>query len=192
MTKFGFDRNDNFSDSSTIFPETTIDNQTFLNSETSIISEYNTTEIDEISDTAFAFNVVQNSTSYLEENINDTRSVLDAGQNGTILNDQIIDDTPMIWNTGENDTNIIEQNIENTTMTLDVAQNNTSSLIIDEDDEYSKETATSLPKTTTKPIRDVSCQCSKECLYGFEIIDNKCQCDPPCKVSNKKIVKTKV
>ena len=33
-----------------------------------------------------------------------------------------------------------------------------------------------------EPICDRACQCTEECPYGFDIVEDKCQCDPPCKV----------
>ena len=37
--------------------------------------------------------------------------------------------------------------------------------------------------STAVPICDRSCECAKECPYGFEIDNDTCLCDPPCKVS---------
>ncbi len=39
-------------------------------------------------------------------------------------------------------------------------------------------------KSVSIPICDSSCQCLNECPYGFEILNDTCLCDPPCKVSN--------
>ena len=38
--------------------------------------------------------------------------------------------------------------------------------------------------SSTIPICDFTCLCSKECPYGFEILNDTCLCNPPCKVSD--------
>ncbi|CAF1004858.1 unnamed protein product [Adineta ricciae] len=35
-------------------------------------------------------------------------------------------------------------------------------------------------KEAATPLCDSSCQCLKECLYGFEILNDTCLCTPPC------------
>jgi hypothetical protein len=121
-------------------------------SNTTIISEYNTTLIDESIDTT---------------------TILDVTKNDT---DQGVDDTTVNSVVAEND---VDRGINMT----NVIQNDTS-MIISDADEYSNETTALLPKAI-EPICDLSCQCSKKCLYGFEILNDTCQCDPPCKVSYK-------
>lgn len=79
-------------------------------------------------------------------------------------------------------TEVADQGIDTITTLSDVTQNETSTVIFD-DNEYSNETLSLLPTTTAKPICDQSCQCSRKCPYGFEILNNTCQCDPPCTVS---------
>lgn len=37
-------------------------------------------------------------------------------------------------------------------------------------------------RSTIIPTCDHSCECAKECPYGFEITNDTCLCDPPCKV----------
>jgi len=98
----------------------------------------------------------------------------------------------------EYNTTVIDE-IINTTTVLNVTQSDTTSIqegiavtlsetstLVNDDDEYSNETESFSPKTTAKPICDRSCQCLKECPYGFEIVKDVCQCDPPCKVSPQK------
>ncbi|CAF2811885.1 unnamed protein product [Rotaria sp. Silwood2] len=144
----------------TILPEETNDNQTLIDSETTIASEYNTTVIDESIDTTIIINATQNGTTFVEKKITNATTIPDVVQNVTTVTDQGIGDT---------------------TVTSEVVTQNDTSTMISDDDEYANETTSSLPETTVKPICDLSCQCSQECSYGFEIIDNKCQCDPPCK-----------
>ncbi len=84
----------------------------------------------------------------------------------------------------QSDTTSIQEGIDNITMISDVTQSETSAISNDED-EYSNETISFVSTTTAKPVCDRSCQCLKECPYGFEIVKNVCQCNPPCKVSPK-------
>lgn len=63
---------------------------------------------------------------------------------------------------------------------IDVTQNST---IVDE--EYSNETISIPDKIPSAPICDRSCRCGRKCPYGFEIIDDQCKCDPPCKVTRE-------
>ena len=51
-----------------------------------------------------------------------------------------------------------------------------------EDESFNDTTDVSIPARPVVPVCDLSCQCAKQCPYGFEIIDKECQCDPPCKV----------
>ncbi|UJR31029.1 hypothetical protein I4U23_018538 [Adineta vaga] len=44
----------------------------------------------------------------------------------------------------------------------------------------SNESSNSSSKAIAIPICDLSCQCLKECLYGFEILNDTCLCTPPC------------
>ncbi len=48
----------------------------------------------------------------------------------------------------------------------------------------SNETSIITSKSISIPICDHSCQCLKECPYGFEIFNDTCLCNPPCKVSD--------
>ncbi len=48
----------------------------------------------------------------------------------------------------------------------------------------SNESSIITSKSISIPICDHTCQCLKECLYGFEILNETCLCNPPCKVSN--------
>jgi hypothetical protein len=97
--------------------------------------------------------------------------------NTTVIHEDL--NTTISLNVTQSDTTSIQEGIDDTTMVSDITQNDTSTIVYDED-----ETISFLPETTRKPICDRSCQCLKECPYGFEIINNTCQCDPPCKVSH--------
>jgi hypothetical protein len=55
---------------------------------------------------------------------------------------------------------------------------------INETNLNSNETSILSSKSISIPICDHSCQCLKECPYGFEILNDTCLCNPPCKVSN--------
>ena len=52
-------------------------------------------------------------------------------------------------------------------------------------DTNENETAVINPEliASPKPICDQACQCSKECPYGFEMLNDTCECNPPCQVS---------
>jgi hypothetical protein len=69
---------------------------------------------------------------------------------------------------------------------------NETELIFIETNSNSNETSILSSKSISIPICDHSCQCLKECPYGFEIVNDTCSCNPPCKVSNsqkkKKII----
>jgi hypothetical protein len=85
----------------------------------------------------------------------------------------------------DSETNIISE--YNTTITAEEINNITIiSTNITSEDEYSNETISFVTETIEKPVCDLSCQCSKECPYGFEILNDTCECDPPCKVSCKR------
>ena len=57
--------------------------------------------------------------------------------------------------------------------------------IIINQDLFSNETEIPIrsSKSTDIPICDHSCQCAKECPYGFEVTNDTCLCNPPCKVN---------
>ncbi len=113
-------------------------------------------------------------------------TVIDEGGNTTIVSDVTQTDTLSTQAGADNSANILDTVvIADTTMNSEVIQNDTSTVVTDEDED-SNETISLPAKPAAKPICDRSCQCLKECPYGFEIIDNKCKCDPPCKVSHKK------
>jgi hypothetical protein len=61
---------------------------------------------------------------------------------------------------------------------------NDTEIIIIETNQNSNETSILSPKSIPIPVCDSSCQCSKECPYGFEIVNDTCLCDPPCEVSD--------
>jgi hypothetical protein len=149
-------------DFSTIPPSAIEDEQTSIDPETKIVSDYNTTVIDEDRNTTTVFDVTQN----------DTQSPQGEIDNTTIISDAIQTDAAII---------------SDTSTSSDVIQNDTSTVINDEE-EYSNETIRLLPAIIAEPVCDRSCQCSKECPYGFELINDTCKCDPPCKVSDRKVL----
>lgn len=120
------------------------DNQTSIDSGTTIVSEYKTTMMDEIKNTTIIFSVTQTETIV---------TTIDVSQE--LVGDITTNSEGIFYDT---------------------------STIINED-EYSNETSNSLPQPTPKPICDFSCECSKKCPYGYEVINDQCECDPPCKVS---------
>jgi len=61
---------------------------------------------------------------------------------------------------------------------------NETEIIFIETNSNSNETSILSSKSISIPICDHSCQCLKECPYGFEILNDTCSCNPPCKVSN--------
>ena len=85
--------------------------------------------------------------------------------------------------TDENQTSIDSETKYTPTIT-DEEINNTTMVM--GEDEYSNETISLVTKTIEKPVCDLSCQCSTKCPYGFEILNDICECDPPCKVSYKR------
>jgi len=100
----------------------------------------------------------------------------------TILSSTTTDDNQTSFNS---ETNIISE--YNTTITAEEIDNTTIiSTNITSEDEYSNDTISFVTETIEKPLCDLSCQCSKECPYGFEILNDTCECDPPCKVSYKR------
>jgi len=111
--------------------------------------------------------------------------VLDVRQSDTTSIQEGIDDTTIKSDTTKNDIEVTDKEIVDTTMISDVTQGETSAISNDEE-EYSNETISFESTTTAKPVCDRSCQCLKKCPYGFEIVKDVCQCDPPCKVSPKK------
>ncbi|CAF4399134.1 unnamed protein product [Rotaria socialis] len=147
------------SDYMTIIPGGTNDNQASIDSAaTTIASGHNTTGIDENKDdTTIIFHGTQNETISAEEGI-----------------------TTVAASTSDAAKNVNGQETGDTTVLSEITENDASTMITDQD-EYSNETINSLPQTTATPICDFSCQCSKQCPYGFEVMDDKCQCDPPCK-----------
>ncbi|CAF2114676.1 unnamed protein product [Rotaria magnacalcarata] len=146
------------SDYTTIIPGETNDNQTSIDSAaTTIASERNTTGIDENKDTTIILHGTQNETISAEEGMTTVAASISYAAK-----------------------NVTDQEIADTTVLSEITENDASTMITDQD-EYSNETINSLPQTTATPICDFSCQCSKQCPYGFEVIDDKCQCDPPCK-----------
>jgi len=69
------------------------------------------------------------------------------------------------------------------TIDQEISMNDTGIILI-ETIQNSTESSFVWSKSSTIPICDSSCLCSKECPYGFEILNDTCLCDPPCKVSN--------
>ncbi|CAF3585285.1 unnamed protein product [Adineta steineri] len=75
-----------------------------------------------------------------------------------------------------NDSSTINSNIslKDARITIDqqIFTNDTDIVMFDNLDESLK--------VSTMPICDASCLCSKECLYGFELLNDTCLCNPPC------------
>ncbi|UJR15630.1 hypothetical protein I4U23_002567 [Adineta vaga] len=118
------------------------------------------------------------STEYNNETLNETETTT-IGDYITTIRDEamnITDVTTIIVNTTENQTTIYEQEIDNTTMIFDTTSTN-----ITDENEYSNETTSLILETTEEPICDLSCQCTKQCPYGFDFINETCECHPPCK-----------
>ena len=81
----------------------------------------------------------------------------------------------------------------NQTLDEDATSNNLTVKMTDVSDTSLNETVkdfnetSSFPsswKSVSIPVCDQSCQCSMECPYGFEILNDTCQCNPPCLVSD--------
>jgi hypothetical protein len=82
---------------------------------------------------------------------------------------------------------IINSNISQKDAIITIDQEislNDTGIILIETIQNSTESSFVSSKSSTIPICDSSCLCSKECPYGFEILNDTCLCDPPCKVSN--------
>lgn len=83
----------------------------------------------------------------------------------------------------------IDQTLDEDTASnnLTVKMTDVSDTSLNEAVKDSNETG-SLPSSSWKsisiPVCDQSCQCSMECPYGFEILNETCQCNPPCQVSD--------
>ncbi|CAF0904201.1 unnamed protein product [Adineta ricciae] len=115
-------------------------------------------------------------TYYENETLNETEITTASYYTMTISQDNLTE-TMILLNTTQNVTTANEYEIETTTT---VFSDVTSTSIIEED-EYSNNTNEFLPVTEAKPICDLTCQCTKECPYGFQFINDTCKCDPPCK-----------
>ncbi len=189
-------------DYTTIPPATADDSQISTDSKTEIVPEYNTTIVVDVINTTTTLVETQNDSALIQEGIDTTTILLDTTQNDSASIQEGIDNTTILLDTTQNNLEItieriekittildVKQNtiqgIEDTTMISDVIQDDISTVVFEED-EYSNETVTFLPTTTGKPICDQSCQCFKKCPYGFEINNDTCQCNPPCKVSSNR------
>ncbi|CAF1055071.1 unnamed protein product [Rotaria sp. Silwood1] len=58
---------------------------------------------------------------------------------------------------------------------------NNTNIIIDDINQNFNETSFLSLKSINMSICDRSCQCIKQCPYGFEILNDTCRCNPPCK-----------
>lgn len=70
--------------------------------------------------------------------------------------------------------------------TLDDSSSWMHSTIVDESINETSSNITFVPESSTvreEPICDRACQCTEECPHGFDIVEDQCQCDPPCKVN---------
>ena len=168
INEFVFDTTIDYLNASTSmsFVRTT-NNQIAMDLETIILSDYNSTISDDDNvDTTITLDTVPNDTTFMQDEITDTAIISNNTQNDTTVNNQDIDDTMTI-------------------VSEDLIQNSTSIMIIDEN-EYPIERRSSVPTTMVKLSCDLQCQCTQKCPYGYEIINDTCECDSPCKVSNKK------
>ena len=186
-------------DYTTVLSATNDVNQTSVDFATEIPSEYNATMVDESVNSTIGLDETRNNTDIADpvfedstftsdaaenntEAIGNSTIALDVVQNDTETTDQGTNTSTVISDTIPSVTEVTDEGTGETTTVLDVTQNDTSASV-DEEEEYSNETTSSSPTKPAKPICDQSCQCSKKCPYGFEIINETCQCDPPCKVS---------
>ncbi len=159
----------------TIPPVTINASQTSNDSKTEILLENSTTITSEYVDVTTVLVETQNHTNVTNQEIDMTTIVSDKAENQTV----VIDNSTMPSDAVGNKTEVTDQQIDSITTVSDLTQNETSTAV-DDNNEYSNETTDSLPE---KPICDESCQCLRKCPYGFEIVNNICQCDPPCAVS---------
>lgn len=179
-------------DFTTVQPATFDENQTSTgeltspNESESTTIEYNTTSIAE---------EIENSTQTYTESIDIMTTIVDIVQNSTESIEQEIDNTTYNIATNETidfTTTIISDTTQNATEVSEdttIVSDNSTALsetteLIYEDNEYANETATEQPKIFPKPVCDESCQCTQKCPYGYEMINDTCECDPPCKVSH--------
>lgn len=154
-------------DQTTISSEEKNDNQTLINSETTITSD-----------------TLQYDTTSIPEGMNNITITSNTVDSATIVTGQETDDTTISSDIIENGTTVTGHDLSETSTMTDGTQDDTSTIANDED-EYSNDTISSSPKSIVQPVCDFSCQCARECRYGFEIVNDTCQCDPPCKVSQK-------
>lgn len=116
-------------------------------------------------------------TDYENETLNETETTTASYYTTTILQDNITETTIFLNTTQNITTATTDYEIENTTVISYVTSTN-----IIEENEYSNDTNEFLPVTEAEPICDLTCQCTKECPYGFQFINDTCECDPLCKV----------
>jgi hypothetical protein len=88
----------------------------------------------------------------------------------------------------QTDTTSINQTLDEdiTSNNLTVKMTDVSETSLNDTLKDSNDTSSIPPswKSISIPVCDQSCQCSMECPYGFEVLNETCQCNPPCQVSN--------
>ena len=105
------------------------------------------------------------------------------------------DSTTFAANNDSSNLSILQTDVTSVNQTLDedTASSNLTVKMADVSDTSVNEIikdaneTSSLPSSWTStsiPVCDQSCQCSMECPYGFEILNDTCQCNPPCQVSD--------
>lgn len=156
--------------------------ETNISTITPAASENITEVTEQVTDvTTVALDVVQNSTDVIEEQVDNTTAILDVVQNSTNIIEEEIDNITTVSETVQNGTEITTLQVDLTTVVSEITESGTTGVVY-EDNEYSNETINEEPSTTPKPMCDQSCQCSRKCPYGFEIVNETCHCDPLCKV----------
>jgi hypothetical protein len=155
--------------SSTIFNELIDINQTTIK----IKNESVSTEIDHLSD-EFQSSLAPQTT---EDNQTNGWNLLFNDKTETIL----FNDT---FTVATNDESIINSNItqKDAIILNQETYINETEMILIETNQNSNETSVLSFKSISIPVCDRSCQCLKECRYGFEILNDTCLCNPPCKV----------
>jgi hypothetical protein len=168
-TNGNFSRNDSFP-SSTLFTEISSSYFTSVNESLELIVANRTSE--DVSDmstdsssTRILFNLTTISYSIPSENQTD--------EEYPISNERVLNATNNSIQSLK-DTFVSDHDTDNLTQTN--AFNVKTVAVLDTSD---NETVPS-----SRLICDETCQCSKECPYGFEILNDTCECYPPCQVSH--------
>lgn len=161
-------------------------NQTIIEDNTTVFSEV--TYINE-SQSSSPVPIIFNQTT---DEVESTSSIIYLDNTNTTENNQTND-----WNLLVNDKFtetisdelLINSNIsnKNAVITNQEINLNDTEIIFIETNQNSNDTSILTSKFLSIPICDQSCQCLKECPYGFEILNDTCICNPPCKVKKNLI-----